>query len=240
MANSQNAQDVSVLDKASSMTVDQAVALAKSHLEGFAKSGASPDEPRVMGLTARANADYRKVIESVPQLAKLTKDAITIAAQMPRAEWAQAKDLAGENGRVYLPKILTDYAGKIVMVTDTHIVQQASKNSVIAHDLSKLDNRDDLVKLNAEGKLQGKYLKVEYGSHEGKTQVMTFAQMRDAEVLKKAVNYADTAFKTPQTKANFLKHVEKMMLDVERSNKAPVTPAQQPARHQQRDQERTR
>lgn len=238
MAQSQQERDVAVLTNAETLSAADAVSLAKSHIQEHEQSGPSAERLREMGLYARASIDYRKELEQYPELAKASKEAMTLGAPMPKAEWAQAKELAGANGRVYLPKFLSDYSGKVVMVTDTHVVQQASKNSVVAHDLAMLDTRDELLKLNGEGKLQGKVLKVIYGSTRGMPEVMSFSQVRAAEIRETAVGYAEVNIKSAQGREAFIKHVEKMMAaEVERT--AQKGGGLQPAR-QQRAPERTR
>lgn len=240
MANSQSARDTSILATASRMTESEAVSLAEQHIEAFVKAGAPALDGREIGLLARASNDYRQKLEKSPDLAKMAKDALTIGAPMPRAEWGQAKELAGANGRVYLPKILTDYAGKVVMVTQTHVVQQASKNSVVAHDLAKLDKAEELARMNADGQLQGKVLKVAYGSLEGQTEVLTFTQVRAADVNQTARDYAQAHIQSPEARADFLKHVEQMMAAEIQRGRTPASAAAQPARRAQREPERTR
>jgi hypothetical protein len=241
MANSQTRddRDLSILEAAEKLAPAEAAERARSDVAGQ-RDDPQPERLREMGLYARANADYRKVLDQEPALAKEVKDALIVGEPMPRAEWAQAKQLSGSNGRVYLPKAHTDYAGKIVMVTDTHVVQQAGKSSVVAHDLSKLENRQDLDKLNAEGKLQNKVLKVSYGTSAARAEVLTFTQVRAAEVAKAAADYARESIKSPQARENFVKHVQKMMdAEIARSQ-APKAPAQQPARQPERTPERSR
>lgn len=232
-------RNVRVLNLAESMSAADASLLAQSHLQKLQRDGSSVDLLREMGLNARANAAYRQALEQSPEVSKQAKDSTTIGEPMPKAEWAQAKQLAGANGRVYLPKMLTDYAGKVVMVTDTHVVQQASKNSVIAHDLQKLAGREELDPLIRDGKLQGKQLNVAYGSNTGEAQVLSFSQVRANEVRATAERYAETALKTPQARETFLKHVEQMMQqEMERNTQR--TAAQAASRQQPREQERSR
>lgn len=243
MAISQNpsTRHTEILDHAASLTPAVAVELAKTHIERITAGDPKAGDLVEMGLYARGSADYRKELEASPELVKGAKDALTMGVPMPMADWKQAKELAGGNsGRVYLPKMLTEYAGKIVMVTNTHVVQQASKNTVIAHDLSKLEDRSEIVKLNAEGKLQGKTLKVSYGSMDGKAEVLTFTQVRANDILKDATAYASQSIKTPQARAAFLKHIEAMNAEKIAQSRTPNTPAQQPARAQQREQVRAR
>lgn len=234
-----SSRDQSILAAAEKLTPTEAAERAGNHIAGH-RDDPQPERLREMGLHARANADYRKVLDQDPDLAKAVKDAMIVGEPMPKPEWKQAKELAGSNGRVYLPKTLTDYSGKIVMVTDTHIVQQAGKTSVVAHDVSKLDNRDELTRLNAEGKLQNKVLKVTYGADVGRAEVLNFTQVRAAEVNESAKAYAVENIKSPQARDNFVKHVQKMMdAEIARSQ-APKAPAQQPVRQPQRTPERAR
>ncbi|WP_156516868.1 KfrB domain-containing protein [Delftia sp. GW456-R20] len=228
-----------IFEHAESMTSREAVELFKTHMS----SEITKDNLVEMGLYAQRNPDYRKQVELVPELSKGIKDALTVGSSMPVADWREAKDIAGagtNSGRVYLPKSFTDYAGRIVMVTDTHIVQQASKNAVVAHDISRLENGAEITKLNASGDLQGKVIKISYGLMDGKSEVLTFSQVRAGEILKDAQAYAEQAIKTPQARLVFLKHIEAMNAEKIAQSRAPSNPRQQPVKTQQREQERSR
>lgn len=193
----------------------------------------------IIGVSAQANTVYRNVIDKHPEVAAAAKQALIIGEQMSKAEWAQARDLAGANGRVHLPKIYTDYSGPVVMVTPTHVVQQTSRNSVVAHDLARLDNARELVQLNADGRLQGQRLMVAYGPASGRSHVQHFDVARTTELGAIAREYAQHNLKSPQSRAAFVMHVDKMM-SAELSRNAPQKPAQQHARAAQRTQELTR
>jgi hypothetical protein len=230
------AGQLSRIEAAASWTSTQAQAQAQSDVQFIREQDPQSNEAGYlavdMGLNARGNADYRKELEKFPAESAAAKQALIIGQAMPKADWSQAKDLVGgQAGKLYLPKIHTDYAGKIVMVTDTHIVQQVGKNTVMAHDLSRLENSRELRELNAAGQLQGKQLKVSYGAVMGKQEVMTFTQVRAAEVSKTAKEYAEANIKTPKAREDFLKHVDKMMASQIERNKpqdkaAPPAPAQ--------------
>jgi hypothetical protein len=204
------------IETASTWTPAQAQAQAQSDVQYLREHAPNSSEAlfhsKDMGLNARGSVEYRKELEKFPAEAAAAKQALVIGNPMPKADWTQAKEIVGgQTGKLYLPKIHTDYAGKIVMVTDTHIVQQVGKNTVIAHDLSRLENNAELKQLNAAGQLQGKQLKVSYGAAVGKQEVMTFSQVRAAEVSKTAKEYAEANIKTPKAREDFLKHVDKMM-----------------------------
>ena len=99
----------------------------------------------------------------------LGPDNPTIGARVNSAEYAAAlKKLGGAAvGRVGLPMANVDYCGKIIQVSDTHVVQQVSKHVAIAHDIRVLSNGAQLVKQAAAGKMQGKTFDFRYGSTGG-------------------------------------------------------------------------
>lgn len=192
-----------------------------------------------IGANAQANAVYRKEIDKHPEVAAAARRALTIGEPMPNAEWTQARDPVGPNGRVSLPKIYTDYAGAVVMVTATHVVQQTHRNSVVVHDLARLDNARELVQLYADGRLQGQPLMVAYGQVSGRSHVQQFDVARTTELGAIAREYAQYNIKSPQSREAFVMHVDRMM-SAKMSRHAQHRPAQLPARAAQRTQELAR
>lgn len=144
------------MDSARKLSRDEALALAESHLQGFEDQKGPPEDFRQWGLTARVNDVYRERIEQNKEFASHLKAATTIGEPMPKAQWSEARDiLGGKQARIYLPKIHTDYAGKVIFVTDTHVVQQSSKSTAVAHELAKLQNGPQILEGHREGKVQG-------------------------------------------------------------------------------------
>ena len=98
----------------------------------------------------------------------LRPDDPTIGARMGNAEHAAAlKKLGGAAGRIDLPMANVAYSGKVIQVSDTHVVQQVSKHVAIAHDIKMLSNGKQLLKLAAAGEVQGKTFDFRYDSTGG-------------------------------------------------------------------------
>lgn len=239
-----NQSQLGEIERASKWTEEQAKTAAVRDIGAYMRTkdpeaGIDPDGSqadyiaREVGLRARGNATYRAEIEQVQGLPAHAKDMLTIGRQMPKADWSEARNIAGagsNNGRVYLPKIHSDYAGKVVLVTDTHVVQRVSKNAVVAHDISRLENRDEILKLQKEGNLQGKNLKITYDGIKSNVEVISFEKQRAQEVQSRAADYAAENIKSPAARQTFLKHIEAMMtaeIKRERAGNDPQAPKPQ-------------
>lgn len=232
----------SVLEEAKTFTPAQARDRFANDLDE-ARAGTLPENGLAMiALRARASLDYRNELEQQsPQLAKDAKAAIEIGSWLPKADWATAKEFGGPDGRVYIPKGMAEYAGKVVLVTDTHIVQKVSKTAVIAHDIKKLSNGAALAALDKTGRPTaiGKELLVEYGLGNGTGQVKTFEQVRAQEVKEIGEKYAETAFKTPAQKTTFLKHLNLMFEKMSKESASrDLPPAEQRPQQQRSDRAR--
>lgn len=239
-----NQSQLSEIERASKWSDEQAKAAATRDIDSYMRArdpeaGIDPDGSRAdfiaqeVGLRARGNATYRAEIEQVQGLPAHAKEMLTIGRQLPKADWAVARDIAGagsNNGRVYLPKMHTDYAGKVVLVTDTHVIQRVSKNAVVAHDISRLQNRDEILQLQKDGTLQGKNLKMTYDGIKSNVEVISFEKQRAQEVQTRAADYAAQNIKSPAARETFLKHIEAMMtaeMKRERTGNDPVAPKPQ-------------
>jgi|GEM_PF-7022794 len=89
-----------------------------------------------------------------------------IGTKMSATDWKDAVTLVGSE-QIALPKQNSEYAGKVILVTDTHLVQLTNKNSAIAHDLSQLANAKDIEQLADTGQLQGKHFMLKYDQAKG-------------------------------------------------------------------------
>lgn len=142
-----------------------------------------------------------------------------IGAMMPKSEWAQARDAVSDqgktNGRVYLPKVENEYQGKIVFLTDTHLVQQVGKNSAVTHDLSKLENGADLAQQYDEKKIGPKtHIVVRYGAERGEGEVVPFTVQRANEVKKQGTEWAEKNITNERSRSTFVKHLEAFTADM--------------------------
>lgn len=145
-----------------------------------------------------------------------------IGEPLPPHEAENARKLVGEKiGRVLPSRINGEYGGKALYMTETHLIQQVGKATVIAHDLSKLENGDQMGKLYDDGKLTNKVLKIQYGEERGNAEILPYNMQRAAEIKKQATQMADKAMKNDLTRDPcFKKHVDRFTKDM-------VQPAQQ-------------
>lgn len=165
-----------------------------------------------------------------------------LGSPMPKADWTQARDAVSTsgtaNGKVFLPKALNEYTGKIMFVTDTHLVQQVGKNSAVAHDLSKLGNGQDLAAAWDAKKIAARTnIVIKYGNERGVGEIIPFNVQRAAEVRKQGTEWAQVNIKNEQSRAAFVKHLEGFTADMAKaSTQQPTRTAptpQSPERAQQ-------
>ena len=100
----------------------------------------------------------RPTDRGLPDVILPGSDGPLIGAMMNSVETASAlRKLGGAAvGRLALPVAGTNYHGRIIQVSDTHVVQQVRKHFAIAHDLSIMSNSTQLLTEAAAGKMQGK------------------------------------------------------------------------------------
>jgi hypothetical protein len=161
-----------------------------------------------------------------------TKESKTIGAMMPKADWATARDAVSSrgktDGKIFLPKPSADYAGKMVFMTDTHLVQQVGKNSAVVHELAKLDNGKDIVQAWDDNKIGPRTnIVVRYGVDRGEAEIIPFNVQRANEVKKQGVEWASANITNEKSRATFVKHLEAFTADMSKginlqTAKAPI------------------
>lgn len=154
-----------------------------------------------------------------------------IGDRLPKPDWETARDMVSSmdrKGFVYLPKPNAQYAGKVLMMSDTHLIQQVGKNSAVAHDLSKLDNGAELGERYDAGEIAAgrTSLKVEYGQERGKADVLTYNQQRADTVRTQAEKWAEQHITNAKSREAFVKHVRAFAQDMAKGNEPAK--AQQP------------
>jgi hypothetical protein len=186
----------------------------------FVKWAESVDLPKKQALKAV------EIIDATKNLANMTNtqaapapETKTIGALMPKAQWAEARDAVSApgqtNGKVYLPKSMNEYAGKIVHMTETHLVQQVGKNSAVVHDLTRLENGKDLAAAFDEKKIGPRTnIVIRYNEDRGAGEVVPFNAQRAAEVKKEGVAWAEQNIASERTRAMFVKHLEAFTADM--------------------------
>lgn len=151
---------------------------------------------------------------------KEAQDAIKyIGERLPKPDWETARDLvssADRKGFVYLAKPNAQYAGKVLMMSDTHIVQQVGKNSAVAHDLAMLENGPELERKFDNGEITAgrTHVKVEYGQNRGKANVISYNQQRAESVQTQAEKWAEQHITNSKSRETFLKHVRAFAQDM--------------------------
>lgn len=128
----------------------------KSNLSGYMEQPSAHENKHTEA--GRSNA-FQLMPENTP-----------IGSKLRVAEYASALEKIGgaAAAMVVLPRGNTDYIGKIIQFSDTHLVQQASKSIAVAHDIQKLANGADLLQQAVAGKVQGKVFVIQYGKDAGR------------------------------------------------------------------------
>lgn len=227
------AGQLGMVEDARAMSPAAAIARAKRDVHeynGIEDASLRLYQAQDMGLRASGNLNYRAELEKAPQAATAAKQALVVGDQMPKADWHEAKALAGGAvGRVYLPKMMTEYAGKIVMVTDTHLVQQTGRNTVVAHDVRRVQD------LPSRAQLQGQTVKFSYGAISAKSEILDFTPTHQATVRQLAQELADRNIKSPQARGNFISQVEKSMVAAINHKPPQRTPERQQTQADRRE-----
>lgn len=171
-----------------------------------------------------------------------------IGDRLPKPDWETARDMVSSpdrKGFVYLAKPNSQYAGKVLMMSDTHLVQQVGKNAAVAHDLSKLENGPELGNQFDEGVIKAGHtsIKVQYGQDRGKAEVLSYNQQRAESVRTQAEKWAEQHITNAKSREAFVKHVRAFAQDLAKGQepakaqpqqaKAPEKPLQ-PQQQQQR------
>jgi len=156
------------------------------------------------------------------------EDIRRVGEQMPRADWQEAIDILKSkspetSARIYLPKAEADYAGKVVMITDTHIVQQVGRGTAVAHDLGKLENGKELNAAIDNNSIRiGSQVAFKYDQDKGKGEVVSYAQHRNDAVKKDLQEWAKEAMPNAKSRDTFLKHLDKGMSEITKPVSSPV------------------
>ena len=168
-------------------------------------------------------------LNKVITMEKEAQDAIKyIGERLPKPDWETARNLvssADRKGFVYLAKPNAQYAGKVLMMSETHLVQQVGKNSAVAHDLSVLENGPELERQfdNGEIKAGRTHIKVEYGQDRGKVDIVTYNQQRAETVQTQAEKWAEQNITNSKSRETFLKHVRTFAQDMAKGQEPAKT-----------------
>lgn len=154
-----------------------------------------------------------------------------IGERLPKPDWETARDMVSsqdKKGFVYLAKPDSQYTGKVLMMSDTHLVQQIGKNSAVAHDLSKLENGPELESQFDGGQIKAGHtsIKVEYGQDRGKADVLSYNQQRAESVRTQAEKWAEQHITNAKSREAFVKHVRAFAQDLAKGHEPTKTQAQ--------------
>lgn len=164
-----------------------------------------------------------------------------IGSMMPRPEWEVARDAVSNPGKhdgwIYLPRPGADYAGKILTMTETHLVQQVGTNRAITHELAKLENGAELAKQYDDKKIGPKtHIVIRYGQDRGEGEVIPFTVKLANEVKEKGQVWAEANIGNTKSRDAFLKHLDNFTKEMAKGiSLKPQQPA--PARVPERSQQ---
>lgn len=145
-----------------------------------------------------------------------------LGENIQKADWLEARnavsDRGATNGRVTLPKPNGEYAGKVVFITETHLVQQVGKNAAVAHDLRLLENGRELGEAYDQNKVQAGITRmlVRYDAAKGKAEVVPFNVQRATEVRKQGEVWASKSISNVKARQTFMSHLDKFTTDIAR------------------------
>lgn len=128
------------------------------------------------------------LIQPLTSIAQTTQP---IGSKMNAPEYTTALNKLGgkDVGSIDLPRQNNTYNGKILQLSETHIVQQVSKNKAIAHDASKLANGKELLRV-ASAELKNTVFDFKYNEKTG------VAEPSLAQPIKKSIASPTTAPRT--------------------------------------------
>lgn len=168
-----------------------------------------------------------------------THVALPIGSKMILTEHQSALSKLGgaEVGHIELPKQMCAYTGKVIQVSDTHIVQQVNKNLAYAHDISKLTNGKELRSLAEEGKLRNVELKIEYSEKQATALQSLVTKEKLQAMADKSKSFAQE-LPTQKSRDAFTKQIDSFIKTREQAPNvqkiaAPIIKAAQPEIKQQ-------
>lgn len=145
-----------------------------------------------------------------------------IGRPMNRADYEAAREAlanAGQpNASVTLARAGGLYTGKVVLVTDTHLVQSSGPRSAVAHDLALLANRTDVERKFDAGHIQQGKTRfiVQYVGESGRATPAPRLTEREANrVAALAEQWAEGAISSVRARTAFVKNIDRLVFDVQ-------------------------
>ncbi|RZT91166.1 hypothetical protein EV681_4519 [Advenella incenata] len=143
----------------------------------------------------------------------------TIGDLLPKPDFETAREAVMREGQgyVHLPKRNSDYTGRILLMTDSHLIQQVGYRTAIAHDLSKLDKGKEIGDRFDRNEIKPKTtISIKYDNERGSTRLMNPEQARVERYSKDAEKWAEKNITNEQSRKLFLENIEKFKKDVSR------------------------
>jgi hypothetical protein len=133
-----------------------------------------------------------------------------LGEKMTAIEYRDAvKKLGGESvGRIDLPKQHCTYTGKIVQVSDTHIVQKVGKNAAVAHSINKVTNGMEIVSLAAKGQMRSADMSIKYDGAVGVAKQVGFSIEKSNAAVATSKSWAEQNIGSPKAREAFGKLIE--------------------------------
>ena len=175
----------------------------------------------------------------------MSKENKYVGRMMPKPDWETARNLVSDqerSGSVFLAKPMAEYSGKMILMTDTHLVQQVGRYSAVAHDMSKLENGGQLERDFEEGSIQNDRtsMKISYDKDIGKADVLSYNQQRANIIQKQAEKWAKENITNEKSRETFLKHVDSFTADLTKGKEPQQQKTQQPVRQHEPQKEMNR
>ncbi len=178
------------------------------------------------GISPAQTEKALEVVNATRKLANMSDEhetpaaaEVRIGSMMPRGEWeharAEVSNPGQKNGKVFLPKTMNDYSGRIIFMTDTHLVQRVGPNAAVIHDLSKLENGQALAKAFDNKEIGPRSnLHVRYGREHGVGEIVPFNVHIAREMRINAIAWAENKIPNERTRSAFIKHHDAFTQDL--------------------------
>lgn len=149
-----------------------------------------------------------------------------LGERIAMADWTKARNAVSDpnktNGRVFQPRPDHDYTGKLMFITDTHLVMQVGGHTAVIHDLKLLDQGAELAKQYDEGKLRPRAtISVRYGPERGEAEVIPFSKQMAEEVMAKGQHWAEQHITNARSRDTFMKHFGEFTAELSKGIQLP-------------------
>lgn len=161
-------------------------------VEAIGKSFNKPDLSKFEKTTeVFRDEPIEKVVQRHPDLTAAYNQKTnheSLGEKMVPTEYASAVTKLGGQGvaTIVLPQAHTNYAGKVIQVSDTHIVQRIDEGRAVAHDVSKLTNKQEILTMARTGAVSGKHFDFKYSEKQGIASVSLVQPVKSSSAIRAA------------------------------------------------------